>query len=140
MKESLQEMIEVARYCIEYDKTKRWGYPGCYGYPGALLLLCIADAIGAEIMGGGSDTKQHFKILNHKDYYNLRLGEIETEFMRHDYRNMLAHNSQIGYAVAMRPGRQDGPIIEKISGTTFLNLKPFLLLSESVLDKFLNKI
>lgn len=71
IREALQEMIEVAEYCILFEKSnsENWkGYNGCYGYPSAILLLSIVDSVGTLIEGGGDDTKVHFKILNNMVY------------------------------------------------------------------------
>ena len=44
LRESLPEMLLVAKYCIEFRKdTSIWSASGCYGYPAALILLSIAD-------------------------------------------------------------------------------------------------
>ena len=140
MRESLREMIEVARYCVEFDKTVTWGYQGCYGFPGALLLLCIVDAIGKEILGGGDDIKKHFEIFNHKDYYDLDLNVYVIELLRNEYRNRLSHNALIGENVAMFPGDKNSPIIEDWGGKLRLNLVPFLIVSERVVNDFLNTL
>ena len=142
MKESLKEMVEVASYCVNFEKSDdtRWvGHMGCYGYPGALLLLSIVDALGSEIIGGGDDCKKHFKILNHKNYYNLKLKDDIIEKLRNEYRNYLSHNAQIGNFVAMYPGDEDSSLLENKDGFLTLNLKPFLAISENVVSDFLNK-
>lgn len=139
-KEALQEYIEVAEYCINFDKStdRRWmGTAGCYGYPAGLLLLSIVDAIGTEVVGGGNDTKKHFTILNHENYYNLNLNEDILEALRSEYRNRLSHNAHIGEHVILDIGTKDDNVIEKYEKIYKLNLKPFYLLSEKVVNYFL---
>ena len=38
LRESLQELMFAARYCIEFEKSPgaTWGNPGCLGYPAGL--------------------------------------------------------------------------------------------------------
>ncbi|MDA8597219.1 hypothetical protein N9L26_02675 [Candidatus Pacebacteria bacterium] len=140
IREALQEYIEVAKYCINFDKTtdEQWrSTAGCYGYPAGLLLLSIVDAIGAEVVGGRNNTKQHFTILNHVDYYNLNLSEDILEALRREYRNHLSHNAQIGERVILDIGTKDDKIIETYEEIYKLNLKPFYLISEKVVNRFL---
>lgn len=140
--ESLREMIQVARYCIDFKKSEsqNWiGCNGCYGYPGALLLLSIVDALGTQIMGGGDDTKKHFEVLNHPDYFDMKLQPEETEALRCEYRNYLSHNSHISDYVAMSPGGESLRILENYNGILVLNLQPFLILSEEVVSKFIGE-
>jgi len=143
IKEALQEMIEVAEYCIFFEKSNsvNWkGYAGCYGYPSAILLLSIVDSVGTLIEGGGDDTKIHFKILNNAEYYNLALSEEEIEIMRNGFRNKLSHNSHIMEGFAMIPGSDNYKILIKQNGTYFLNLKAFLSVSKKIVEKIIVQI
>ena len=141
MRDALQEMIEVARYCIEFEKNKdsRWiGDEGCYGFPGALLLLSIVDALGTIIVSGS--TANHFKILNHRDYYDLNLSNKEIDALYKDYRCRLSHNARISKFVVMHPGNDKISVLEYYNdGRLQLNLFPFLYLSEKVIKNFLSK-
>ena len=70
--------------------------------------------------------KVHFKILNHKVYYNLRIDEQTIEAVRTEYRNRLSHNTLIGSTVAMQPGKEDSGVFDYMEGVLVLNLRPFL--------------
>lgn len=142
MKEAIKEYIQVAEYSIEFDKKKdaRWGNTaGCYGYPATLLLLSVVDAMGTEIMGGGNDVEQHFKILNHPDYYNLKLNKKTLKALRNEYRNRLVHNAYIGENVILDIGSKADSIIENYGSIFKLNLLPFLLCNKAAVDKFISK-
>jgi len=137
--EALKEMIAVAEFCINYRKElKVWGSLGCYGYPAAILLLAIVDSIGSVIVGG-SNVKKHFEVLNHQNYYNLGLDDSELRTIYKDYRCLLMHNSVMEIEANLSLGEADGSIFEFIDGCPQLNLKPFLDLTNRVLDKFLKE-
>lgn len=104
--ESLIEMVDVAKYCINFDKLKNenWKIPGCYGYPAALLLLAVVEGIGAHVEGGGDDSKIHFKILNNKDWFNLKLSEPEIDILRRGFRNKLSHQTILKDGLVLNKG------------------------------------
>lgn len=143
IKEALKEMIEMAEYGINFDKSKdaRWiGQAGCYGYPSAILLLCIVDSVGTLIEKGGDDVSQHFKILNNPAYYNLNLSEEELRVMEKKYRNKLTHNSHMIPGIMLYPGTSGGSVLVKASDYYCLNLIPFLEISRVVVEKILKEI
>lgn len=142
IKEALQEYIEVAEYCIMFDKKEdsRWGTAaGCYVYPAGLLLLSIVDAIGTNIIGGGDDMKKHFDILNHNDYYNLGLDNNALNSIRHEYRNRLSHNGYLGKNVMLDIGKETDMVLEKYGSLYKLNLLPFLICSKRAVERFNSK-
>lgn len=139
--ESLKEMLEVADYCINFDKRKAgWRMSGCYGYPAAILLLAIVDSIGAHVKGGGADTKKHFEILNDPDWYDLRLSAGAMEVLRNDYRNKLTHESIVGANLFLNIGDAENKVLEQIKGYYRLNLKAFLQVSKRVVDKLISSL
>ena len=140
--EALQEMLEVAEYCILFDKSKdsRWAdHVGCYGYPAAILLLSIADCIGSIIENKGAEYSvvNNLNILNNAKYYNLNLSASELEDVRLLYRNKLTHNAYIGANNFLSIGEAGSPVMEGLSnGMYILNLKPFLEITKSVVRLF----
>jgi len=142
-KEALKELIEVAEYCINFDKSSdpRWnGYTGCYGYPSALILLSIVDNIGSIIKGGGNDTKTHFQILNDPSYYNLSLSNDQVETLRNGYRNKLTHNSYMEIGIGLRIGFGELEILsQREDGKYWLNLSPLLNISKKVVKKIIEE-
>jgi hypothetical protein len=134
LKESLDETLEAAKFCVDYRKTdKKWGEfntAGCLGYPGAILLFSLIDTIGSyfrrnmtfTILIDGRQEKingegwEHFKILNSK-YFDQKLS---TRFIKNLYilfRSCLTHNSILGSGTLMIP---DNSIIEgSITGLSF---------------------
>lgn len=130
LEESLDELLEGAKYCIEYSKfgppwdKKRTG--GCLGYPGGILLFSIIDSIRSYFRGNKDfkilvDRKpttidksgwEHFKILNSK-YFNLGLSQVDLKMLYNQYRSSLVHNGVLGNGVFMYPSSE---------GTKFNNL------------------
>jgi hypothetical protein len=137
LKESMMEYLAVSDFCVKYRKDKNvWGAPGCFGYSAAVLLLAIADAIGSYVIGGS--TEDHFKILNHRDFYNLGLTEEELELVYKDHRCLLTHNATLSLNVGLSIGEGKKNTIEHFDNKLYLNLEPFLALSKEVVNKFLN--
>jgi hypothetical protein len=113
LKESLDEILEAAKICIDYRKDNpKWGEyktGGCLGYPAAILLFSLVDTVGSyyrknkvfktHIEGKkvsiDSDGWQHFKILN-SIYFgqNLTTKFIQTLYTK--FRSNLSHNSVLG--------------------------------------------
>ena len=143
--EALQEMLEAADYCVSFDKSKdsRWlDYVGCYGYPAAILLLSIADCIGSIIENQGAEysVEKNLEILNNANYYNLNLSEGELDAVRLLYRNKLTHNAYIEANNLLSIGEVDSPVMEEPSNGKYkLNLKPLLILTREVVDKFIGE-
>ena len=136
IKESLPEFIEAAEYCIEYRKdSQKWGSTGCYGYPANVLLLVIADAVGSYVLGG--QTRNHFNILNHPDYYDLKLDDSTITIIYEAFRCLGTHNAVLGNNVILDIGKDEDPIVSNNNGVTTLKLKPFLNLTKTVVQKFL---
>ena len=136
-KEALIETFLVAQYCVKFEKDPRiWGASGCYGYPAAKLLFSIVDTIGSYVIDN-NDPRQHFKILNHPDYYNLGLSEEDLKIIYENYRSLLEHNSVMPFDHFLNIGNADGKVFEIVNNKPTLNLLPFLLLTKKILEKFL---
>src|ERR1700731_758955 len=120
LKESLDESIEAARYCVYYSKTDQKGEKfktgGCLGYPAGILLFSVIDTIGSyfrkdnnviiEIDGKKSAINatgwEHFKILNSK-YFNQSLPSNYIKELYNKFRSSLTHNSVLGKKAIMYP-------------------------------------
>ncbi len=134
--ESLLEMLLAAKYCIEYQKDpKIWSASGCYGFPAALLLLSIVDSIGSYVEQG--NVENHFKILNHQDYYGLDLSSKEIRIIYDKYRNLLSHNSLIAPNLALAIGISEEQLITQKEGIYCLHLVPFFHLCVKAVSNFL---
>lgn len=137
LKETMSEYLVVADFCVKYRKNPTtWGSTGCFGYPAAVLLMAIADAIGSYVIGGS--TKKHFEILNHPDYYNLDLTEDDLEKFYHDYRCLLTHNATLSPDVGLSVGENKSNITENVGGKLYINLEPFLNKTKAVVEEFLD--
>lgn len=137
LKEAMTEYLVVADFCVKYRKDERiWGSSGCFGYPAIVLLMSIADAIGSYVIGG--KTEEHFKIFNHKDYYNLNLTSDDLKKMYYDYRCLLTHNATLSPNVGLNIGDNSELMIEIIENRFYINLYPFLNITKRVVKKFFN--
>jgi hypothetical protein len=134
LKESLDETLEAAKYCVEYKKLDiKWGEfatGGCLGYPGAILLFSLIDSIGSyfrkdksiEILIDWKNEKinaagwEHFKILNSK-YFDQKLSAEFMHKLYNNFRSCLTHNSILGSDTLMIP--DNSLIKEGIKGQTF---------------------
>lgn len=137
LKESLPEMLLVAKYCIEFKKeSPPWPAQGCYGYPAALVLLCIADSIGSYVKKG--NVKNHFKIFNNKDYYSLELDSLSLKVLYDYYRNTLVHNAVLAPEIILDIGQSGEDVIQKINGNYLLKLLPLYEVSVIAVNKLFN--
>lgn len=136
LRESLPELFLVAKYCIDYQKDfSVWGNTGCYGYPAAILLFSVADSIGSYVIGG--NVRKHFNILNHKDYYDLKLNQKEVDLIYKKYRSFLIHNTVMGIDLILSKGALSDPVYEIKDNKSYFNLVPFLEQTKKALQKFL---
>ena len=136
LQESLVEITLVAKYCLEFQKDMRiWGAPGCYGYPAAVLLFSIADSIGSYVIGG--QTKDHFNILNHKDYYNLSLSNKTIDDIYKKFRCLLTHNAALPAKTQLNIGIKTDPVIQIVNSDMRLNLIPFYYKTKDAVLEFL---
>ena len=163
LKESLHEILEASKYCIEYkkddpEKWKELTSNGCLGYPGAILLFSIVDSIGSyyrqnksftiEVDGKSkfisSDGWQHFLILNSK-YFNQNLSEKFIKVLYAKFRSCLTHNSVLGKDARMEPENSNGMAFyeglnEKKEFRYIISMKEFWILCEMAIKEFNNDI
>lgn len=140
IRESLTESLVIADFCVKSRKDPVvWGSEGCFGYPGTVLLFSIADSIGSYVLGG-EETKNHFKILNDGNYYNLNLSPDELEMVYKEFRCLLTHNATLSKNVGLSIGVGSLNIVERKNNQLFLNLEPFLEKTKEVVIKFLGNV
>jgi hypothetical protein len=149
LKESLPEFLQVAEYCIGFQK----GNGGCLGYPGAAMMFSIADSLGSyhrnlsnfivRVDGKNKSIKtdgyHHFFILN-SEFYGLELSEITIKKLYENYRNLLLHNTALAPDHIM--------FIDELNAAPFVsgdlgvhvNVVAFLRVTKSAVAAFLRKI
>lgn len=168
LKESLPEMLEAAKLCIDYRKTDWW----CLGYPAAVLLFSIIDSIGSyfrkndgfqiQIYGKKrsiQETEDHFRILNSK-YFNQKLSDTNIKTLYDNFRSKLVHNSRLGKnAVLIKnnsvfdnyvwwwvtskvipkiDNSMDKAFLEEKDGTIVVNITALYRLCEQAVEMLLN--
>jgi hypothetical protein len=130
-KEAMEEYLTIAEYCL----IARKGDSGAYGYPAALLLLCIVNALGVYLEGenvriDGKDRKitrgEPFYVLNHLSLgLDEQLTQDQIKYVERALRNRLAHN------VMLAPGsylnaEEDSDAVVFEGATVEVRLKPLL--------------
>jgi len=138
--ESLIEMYEIAQYSINTIKPiPPWPVSGVYGFPAAILLLSIADTIGAYVTQESS-TEKHFRILSNAAYYSPALPENDVELIYDKYRNLVTHNGVVALNATMKIGTIGDPILSKeTNGKSVLLLRPFLEATRKALIVFFDQ-
>lgn len=157
LRQSLTDMINGARICINYKKDDG----GCLGYPACLILLSIADAIASYLEGDqnfkikidgsikiiDSDGYKRFYIFN-SSYYNLRLSESFIKLIYKNYRCLLSHNATLVYGHFINMNNpfkipfDDSGYKNEETGEKYpvISLKPLLQCSIFAVTKFINNI
>lgn len=150
IREALSEYLAIAEHCLTTGKPTG----GCYGFPTALLLFSIVDAIGSFYRGNNSfeisvDQRrrtikgagfQHYFILN-SDYYGQTLSEKDIQRLYDYYRCLLVHNAALAPDHFLDIGNPTDPPFAKRLGSKhidYVNLRPFLDLSHSAVARFLS--
>jgi hypothetical protein len=149
IKEAMIEYLAIAEHCIITAKPTG----GCYGYPTALILFAIVDAIGSFYRGNTSFTisvdgkkktikntgSQHYFILN-SDYYGQSLSDQDIKRLFNYYRCLLTHNASLAPNHSLVIGNPTDPPFRKRPGSNHIdivNLRPFLDLTHIAVAKFL---
>lgn len=146
--EALTEYLAIAEHCLSTGKPTG----GCYGYPSALLLFSIVDAIGSFYRGNKSFTivadqkkktingvDSHYLILT-SDYYGQSLTEKDIQRLYEYYRCLLVHNAALAPEHFLAIGDPtDLPFVKRPGSkhVDYVNLRPFLDLSHVAVAKFL---
>jgi hypothetical protein len=135
LQESLPEMLAIARYSVMARKPN---VGGCYGFPAAILLLCVADAIGSYTYDT-SNIEKHFDILNDPDFYGLGLKKPMIKAVYNKYRNLLTHNVALAPNASLAIGASDTLPFEDRGGVLVINLVPFLAVTDRAVNRFLKR-
>jgi len=156
MEDSLKESLVATKWCIDYEKSNNdWQTKGCLGFPAAILLLSIADAIGSYFRGNKQFgikingereaiklNSQHFYILN-SDYCGLNLDKDIIDQIHRDYRNKIVHNFLLPLNHFLDIGNEsDIPFVveDDKEGKKYpikINLLSFYKISEKAVKKFI---
>jgi hypothetical protein len=156
LRESLPEYLHVAEHCVAYKKDATWPVAapgGCLGYPAAVMMFAILDAIGSYHRGDSSlplsvdgrsvtirsDGFQHFYILN-SDYYDQALPGPTIKSLYDRFRSLLVHNAALAPESFLLnfPGHHVPFPIS--NDRQCVNLPPFLELSRRALKRFLERL
>lgn len=127
--DGIDEYLTTSEYCLDFTKRD----DGVLGFPAALLLFCITNAMGVYMSGESVTiagrtqriTKQEpFRIFNH-ELFDLRLEHAQIKHLETAYRNALAHTAIIDLGASM-VAHVDGPVfIFKPHGSVRINLASF---------------
>jgi hypothetical protein len=160
LRESIYETLHLARYGITYRKLDQSWAPyntgGCLGYPSAMLLFSVIDAIGSRFknklaipIDGQSvtitKTDEHFRIINSKYFeQNLSGKDIKTIYI--GYRSRLSHNLVLNNNLIMdigsgnqQPFEWDMDPFGQIA-VLWVRLFPLLELCEKAVKKYFTDV
>jgi hypothetical protein len=156
LRESLVEYLHVAEYCVGYTKDVTWSREmsgGCLGYPAAVMMFAIVDAIGSYYRGNRTlsmsvdgrsvsirtDGFQHFYILN-SEYYAQTLSASTIKSLYGRFRSLLVHNAALApgsFLVSFSGQHVSFPVSDD---RQCVNLPPFLELSKRAVGVFLERL
>jgi hypothetical protein len=157
IRESLPEYLLVAEYCVKFRKgstaqARQAG--GCLGYPAAVMLFSIADAIGSFYCGNKKDLNisiggkprfiandgfQHFFILN-SEYYAQALDEPTIEKLYKNFRNLLIHNASLPPNSFLRNLPNVHEAFPQPDGHLMVNVPAFFDISKGAVQQFLARL
>jgi hypothetical protein len=152
LEESLKEYIFVAECCVNFKKDDSWGENqtgGCLGYPAALIMLSIIDAIGSyanikvNIDGKEKNIKagnitSHFYILNSK-YYGQDLSEVQINKIKGFFRDTLSHNAVLAPETILIIDKSEKRAFFDKCGNFFINVSALLELNKLAVNNFINE-
>lgn len=153
LSESLPEYLAMAEHAINTPKPGGTA-ASCYGYPAAVLLFSIADAIGSYCAGNDAfkvdvdgrmvrigSGEQRFYVLNSR-YYGLALRGYQFSGLYTKFRGPLTHNAAMVPGVLLEKGDATTPVVYDHSdkpGLIGLSLMPFLEVSRRAVGQFLGE-
>lgn len=149
IQEAMSEYLDIAHHCIMNGKPTG----GCFGFPAALLLFSVVDAIGSYYRGNNSfvvtidgksksidgDGNKHYRILNSPNYYKMALSEKDIERV-YNYRCLLVHNAALLPNHFLAIGKQTDPVFSRENNSNIkgVNLIPFYNASVQAVSNFLS--
>lgn len=156
LQESLREYHLAAQWCVQFQKDTSWGIGqvgGRLGYPAAVMMFCIADAIGSFHRANKSfsalvDGKtvmirqkgfQHFYVLN-SDYYQQSLSGVAIKRLYENFRNLLVHNAALASEHILISLPKLPEAFPTMDGRQLVNIDGFLRISGVALDLFLKRL
>jgi hypothetical protein len=147
---TLSEYLTAARLCLDYVKDETWPGSGSLGFPAALLLFSVTDAIGSYLRGSEEtflvdgarkpikrNDFQHFFVLNGENYYQQTLSHSEIKYLYDKYRSFLVHHAIFApegfLAMSASPD-----LFPRQAGQLGVNLTAFYNRSIDVSERFIN--
>lgn len=124
VQESFREILFTVRKCLDYRKTQDkdyWSTPhntplGVLGFPSAILMFSLVDAIGSYYEGNkemqiklrgekntaniSTSVESHFYILN-SEYFALNLSKEDVTRI-YECRNSLLHNNVLTNEIQLK--------------------------------------
>lgn len=140
--EAINEYIEVSEGCLKAKKSDG----GCFGYPAALLLFCVTNALGVYLYGdniqidGRTQTitrGEPFRVLNHS-IFGLDLKSAQVKLLEQCYRNTLAHSAiiELGAVLIHAPDQLMRPFTFASNKVQVIHLDSFHELVTTAWRKF----
>ncbi len=138
--EGINEYLAASQICLRHRKADG----GCLGYPAALMLFCVVNALGNYLSGDAIvvETKKRkvtrrepFLVLNH-GYFGLGLKHTEIKTLEKSYRNALAHTAIIEPGAALLALDDDPPFCFPEIGVVEIRLCAFYRHVARAWDKF----
>src|SRR5579871_6398501 len=116
----IDEYLAIAHHCVT---DVRPGRPG-WGYPAALLLFTVVDAIGHGVLPPRKGSDARLEVLREPPF-DLDLSDGHIGLLKKVYRNTLSHNAQLGRGAGMMPETSGQPFDFKPDGTVILRVPVF---------------
>jgi hypothetical protein len=146
---TLSEYLTGARLCLDYVKDETWPGHGCLGFPAALLLFSVTDAIGSYLRGSEEtflvdgvrkqikrNDFQHFFVLNGESYYRQTLSHSEIKYLYDKYRSFLVHHAIFAPAGFLEMSASP-ELFPRQAGQLGVNLTAFYNRSIDVSERFI---
>jgi hypothetical protein len=147
IREALPEFLELARIGVEHQKPGG----GVLGYPSAVCLFAVVDAIGSYYRGHPTFTvdvdgkpmpiakdraSDHILILN-SEFFGFSFTEAELRALYRIGRSPLTHNALIGEGQWLHADEGDGRAIVARSDGMHVYLHAFHRLCQEAVERFL---